>query len=59
MMDRLYLGYTLGEYLFMSVYMIAMVLFVYFIVRISDLKQQLEYYRHLERLKELHRISKK
>jgi hypothetical protein len=54
-MNELYLGYTLLEYMFMITYLLLMILVVYSYVRISDLKEQRDYYRCLQKLRETNR----
>jgi len=51
-MNELYLGYTALEYAFMISYLALMFLIVYSYVRISDLKEQRDYYRYLQELRE-------
>jgi hypothetical protein len=46
-MNQMFLGYTVLEYLFMITYMVLMVMTVYSYVRITDLREQRDYYRYL------------
>lgn len=54
-MDELYLGYTILEYAFMITYITLLALTVYSYVRINDLKEQRDYYRYLQKLRESNR----
>ena len=51
-MDELYLGYTLIEYAFMLSYLSLLVLVVYTYVRVNDLKEQRDYYKYLQEMRE-------
>lgn len=46
-MNELYLGHTMWEYLFMTLWMMFTVGVVYCYVRICDLEEQVEYYKSL------------
>jgi hypothetical protein len=54
-MNELYLGYTLLEYAFMISYLSLIVLVVYTYVRVNDLKEQRDYYRYLQKMREQRR----
>lgn len=51
-MNEIYLGYTLAEYAFMITYMAFLFLVVYSYVRINDLKEERDYYRYLQKMRE-------
>jgi hypothetical protein len=49
-MDQLYLGYTGWEYAFMAAWFTTWIGVIYSYIRITDLKDQLAYYRYLNDL---------
>jgi hypothetical protein len=52
MMNEIYLGHTLWEYAFMLLYMCFICLVVYTYVRVNSLKEEVEYYRALQKMRE-------
>jgi hypothetical protein len=52
-MNELFLGYTLLEYAFMISYLSLIMLIAYSYVRINDLKEQRDYYKYLQKMREI------
>ena len=51
-MNELYFSHALSEYLFMVLWLAFVCLVVYTYVRVSDLKEQRDYYRYLQKARE-------
>jgi hypothetical protein len=51
-MNELYINHTIAEYLFMVLWMAFVCLIIYTYVRVNDLKEQRDYYRYLQQIRE-------
>jgi hypothetical protein len=51
-MNELYLGYTLFEYAFMALWIASTTGLVVAYIKIEDLKEQRDYYKYLQSLRE-------